>query len=527
MNEHQSGLICPFCLSECPDKFFHCFNCIGISIRYEIDNLELSKRSYYLSILERHSVMGAEYELTKEKFGYYPDMLAPRSEQRVVAKCEFCLKPFETQINILDGESGPIACKKCNSISTSYAYFHSTENKHEFYLKCTINTDFSKIDIETTKLIYGYDPHSLSHYSSKKIIAFCDYCKCQIHMCMSKFTEKMERISCRGCMRKKTVETLNRKYGVSTTLDIPSVGYKLKNPSTERVIEDILKSRYNVDFKRNYSIGPYLFDFYIPSVDLLIECQGDYFHKFTEFGYAGTPSDRAKSAYVENNFKHKLIWIYEHEIHLGRTTQILDQHLQRVQELNIEFDMKDLKFVNIENQIAHNFLSQYHYLGNLGAIATSWGACFSDILIAVCVFGGATYNQTIKYINESLKTNFGPKDMRELRRFCIYPNIHVEGLTDYLIENFVKLQENIKLVIGFSDPSNEAVESAFSALGWQQMPNIEGTYHYIDPKTNKIVHRKAAFKSAFDDGITESELAAKIGLVRVDKILKHQWVKLF
>jgi hypothetical protein len=117
--------------------------------------------------------------------------------------------------------------------------------------------------------------------------------------------------------------------------------------------------------------------------------------------------------------------------------------------------------------------------------------------------------------------------MRELRRFCIRPNTEVEDLTSYLIENFTKFQENTKLIIGFSDLSNETIESAFSTLGWQRISNIEGTYHYIDPKTNKIIHRKTAFKTAFDNGITETDLATKIGLIRVDKILKHQWVKLF
>jgi putative resolvase len=132
-------------------------------------------------------------------------------------------------------------------------------------------------------------------------------------------------------MRAKTVETLQLKYGVSTTLDIPSVQMQLLNPaSTEQILEAIIRDEYKLEYTKNFSLGPYSFDFYIPKCNLLIECQGDYFHKFKEFGYSGTPVDRAKSSFVENNTAYKLIWIYEHEINLGRIRKILGYQLGKI-----------------------------------------------------------------------------------------------------------------------------------------------------------------------------------------------------
>jgi len=172
---------------------------------------------------------------------------------------------------------------------------------------------------------------------------------------------------------------LQEKYGVSCTLDIPSVREKLESPSTERLVAAVLSKRYKIEYIHQYTIGPYSFDFFVPSLNLLIECQGDYFHNFKENGYSGTPKDRSKSSYVENNTNFKLVWIYEHEIHIGRLHKILDYHIFNAIEPATDFELKDLSFSSIPNADAHQFLSKYHYLGNLGTVATCWGAFHNSI----------------------------------------------------------------------------------------------------------------------------------------------------
>jgi len=479
--------------------------------------------------IDVHKIRGINHLETKNKFGYSPIEIPNKSKKKIIAKCDFCTNDFETTLPVLSKHEYN-ACKQCDAIASVYSRLNSSEDKHEFYLKRRPEINLSKININLTMEKFNYHPKDVSQYSNKKIIAKCDYCQCDIEMVMSKFTSKMEKISCRKCMRKKTVETLQSKYGVSNTLDIPGMEAKLANPLTERIVENVLKSRYKIDYIRSHSVGPYSFDFYVPSINLLIECQGDYFHKFKEFGYSGTPKDRIKSSFVENQTNHKLVWIYEHEIHIGRINKILDYHIYGVTEPTIEFDLKQLTFSKITQVEAHNFLSQYHYLGNLGTVASPFGAYFNGLLVAVCVFGGVTRNQSIKKVNSAIGSSFGPKDIRELRRFCIRPNITVKNLASFSMKRFINLHHEtspeMKAVLSFSDPNVEDIGTIYKASNWISMKDAVSSYHYLDPNTNRMIHKKTVWDMAKGAHISENEFAAISGLKRVNEIAKHTWLKI-
>ncbi len=423
---------------------------------------------------------------TIDKFGYDPREIYSRSHLHVIIKCEFCLCIHETTMNVIN-RSSVLACKKCDALASSYTRQKLTSDKHEFYVKWKPTVDFSKIDLEATQKEFGHDPRVCGPFSLKRIVTRCDYCSVPIRMPLSKFTGRECRISCRGCMRLKTVETLQRKYGVTCTLDIPSVQEKLANPKTEQLIEGILQDRYklqkDVDYFRSYTVGPYSFDFYLPKLDLLIECQGDFFHKYNEFGYSGTPKDRQKSEYVEKYHTHKLVWIYEHELHLGRVCDILDQ---RIAGVSHPVPDGDLELKPITTQDAHVFLSQYHHLGNLGTIATAFGLHHKDRLVSACVFGGIVRNSVIKTINQSLSTACGPGEMREMRRFCVLPGLN--SLSKYVhdyIQAFTEANPKTSILVSYENTIGRYYD--YEANGWIKIRDSKPLREYIDPKTNKTL----------------------------------------
>jgi hypothetical protein len=331
------------------------------------------------------------------------------------------------------------------------------------------------------------------------------------------------------------VDTFNRKYGVSNTLDIPSVRDGYKKSSIEQIIEQILKDRYGVEYISQYIIDAgkfsYSFDFFIPSCNLLIECQGDYFHDFKKNGYVGTPKDRAKSSYIENNTNYKLVCIWEHEIHVGRINKILDYHIYKILEPEINIpDLKKLSFRQISSIDAHMFLSQYHYLGNLGSSSKCYGAYYDDILVCVCTFGGTTRQGTVEKLNKFLSSKIHPRVIRELRRFCIRPNVIAKNLASYCLKRFIgefcSENDDVKYMISFSDSTVCDVGTIYKASNWKKLPSTSNSYHYFDGKTNKSIHKKTVWNIANRAHMTEVEFSTSIGLEKVKELPKSVWLKI-
>lgn len=531
--------ICEFCLSRFESSFVRfsasantntsCAKCRTISMAYSASKSIEDKHQFYLSKCTEIREDVINDDATKQKFGYSVYDIGKKSKRKIVAICEFCLENFDTTPAVINNGSGVVACKKCDAIAASYSRFKSTANKHEFWKSKRLVFDFKDIDIDGTIKKFGYSPRDISTFSTKKVIAICAYCSDSVVIGMSKYAKKSGNISCSKCVRKKTIKTLQTKYGVSNTLDIPSVRLKLANPLTEQIIETMLASTFKVKFERGYTIGPYSFDFFIPSCNLLIECQGDFFHDFKKNGYSGTQQDRAKSSYIENNTNHKLVWIWEHEIHVGRVKKILDFHIGRTTEQPVSPLLSSLTFSKIDNVNAHMFLSQFHYLGNLGTVATCFGAYSGETLVAVCTFGGVTRQQSIQKVNKLMKKNYGPKNLRELRRFCIRPNVNTENLASYCLKRFIKLCKDhlpdTQAFLSFSDPTVGDIGTIYKASNWVELPETNRSYHYIDTKTSKRIHKKTVWDLAKQSHMSESDFASSAGLVQVEEEPKKVWLK--
>jgi hypothetical protein len=532
---------CEFCFSTFEAKIggsgratsIACSKCRSISASYTISKSVQDKHSFYL---ERRPPMHASInvELTKERFGYSPFDFGSRSEKMVIATCEFCLQEITARLLNINNGSITVACRKCDSVASHYVKLmnesKSPGDKHEFWKAKQLAFNHDNMCVDETIAKFGYSPLELNQFTTKKIVALCRYCNDKVTIRMSKYSQRLGNTSCPKCVRKKTIKTLETKYGVTNTLDIPSVRAKLMNPKTEQVIESILSSRYRVNFIRNYIIGPYSFDFFVPSANLLIECQGDFFHNFKKCGYAGLPKDRSKSSYVETNTNHKLVWIWEHEIHIGRVNHILDSHILRVTDSDLTIDTNKLIFKTVTDKDAHSFLSQYHFLGNVGMVSACVGAYYNDDLVSVCVFGGVTRQNTILKVNNFSKTNFGPKQLRELRRFCIKPNIHADDLVGFCLNKFIdlltKLSPSTKAVVSFSNPSIDDTESMYESLGWTRLSDSAKSYHYLDTVNNKQIHRRVVAGLANDSHMTERQFVDNSKLVKVDESPKHTWLRI-
>ncbi len=469
------------------------------------------------------------WEETRERFGYGEVDIGPRSDKMVVCRCEFCKTRFDTSPATLSRTRGPVACKGCAAIKSKHRPDDGL-SPEEAYALIRAMPDMLNVDRAATIEMFGYDPLFIPPRSQRTIMVICWACKRSFQTHMDSYTEFGPDMSCsQQCGSRKAIRTIREKYGVGSRAEIPGVSEKLSNPKTEQIVEAVLRDYYKVDYIRGWAVGPYSFDFYIPSADLLIECQGDFFHDFKTSGYSGTPKDRAKSTYAANHSKSRQVWLWEHEIHFGRVKKVLDFHFGMATMSPISPRLEELTFSTVPSLDAHRFLSLHHYIGNLGVVASPMAALFAGEIICLAVFGGVTRNGSLKRTSDQVGTRMGSKNLKELRRLCVRPNVSTKNLISYCMRRFLVMLKDgfpeVMGVISFSDPGVLDSGTVYKACNFLSLGDSAKSYHYMDG--GRPIHKRTAYESAISSKMTESEFVSAAGLVRVNEVPKHKWIYLY
>jgi hypothetical protein len=225
-----------------------------------------------------------------------------------------------------------------------------------------------------------------------------------------------------------------------------------------------------------------------------------------------------------------LVWIWEHELHIGRLRKILDFHIHSALEPEVSFELSGLNFMEITHQQAFSFLASYHYLGNLGTAASPYGAWYNGELVCVIVFGGLTRKESAQKTAGQAKKPFRSGEIREIRRFCVRPNVLVKNLGSYCISKFISLfkQNNpkIKCIISFSDPTVGDSGGLYKACNFISLGKSSKSYHYLDPATSKLIHKKTVYELALAAHMKEAKFVASSKLVKIKEEPKIKWMLL-
>jgi hypothetical protein len=465
------------------------------------------------------------WDKTKEKFGHTKDDMNPRSEKRILVICEFCLNEYETCLATLNRVGRPSACKPCSSLKSQR---REGESPAETHARLRTPVDHTQLNISKTIDTFGFDPRLIPSKSEKKIIINCYVCQSEYETWMASYSDFAPYMSCSkpACRYTKTQKTLFEKYGVRTTLDISSVKAKLTDPKTEQLVCGLLDNTYKVSYERSKTFGPYSFDFFIPSANLLLECQGDFFHNFKDNGYSGTARDQSKATYIANYTNLKLVHLWEHEIHIGRVKKVLDHHLGVARTAPIECKASDVTYKQIDLKTAFEFLSLYHYLGSVTRNSVSIGAYYQDTLVGVCSFGGVTRHETISKTNNQTGLKITKTKAAEIKRFAIRSNVTCKNLGSKFIAEAVKLYKLVKpqveYFISFADESVGDMGGLYKAANFQSLGKTSKSYHYMDG--TKAIHKKTVYNTAVAAKLTESEFAKNAGLVKVEEKPKSKWL---
>lgn len=276
-------------------------------------------------------------------------------------------------------------------------------------------------------------------------------------------------------------------------------------PSSIEVVAASILSGLDLDYETQKPVGHYVFDFWIPSEDVYIECQGEYWH--SREGIAS--KDAAKATYLESARPgSRLLYILEREfmnpnaviakicsfISNDKTGIIID-----------DFDFKSVIIRQVTKKEALTILSSYHYAGYGRSAKFLFGAFVQDKLAAICKFS------TI--IRAEVATSMGmqPQEVLELDRFCIHPKFQKHNFASWFLSRTIKsifiAASSVKRLVSFSDTTYGHSGGIYKAANWKVVGIVDPDYCYIGTD-GFFIHKKTLYNRAVRMGMKEAEYAS-------------------
>ena len=261
----------------------------------------------------------------------------------------------------------------------------------------------------------------------------------------------------------------------------------------------------NVSYYRegqDTKIGYYVFDCLINNQDgrdLLIECQGDYWHSSEKV----QARDRGKFTSIDRYFpEYEVMYIWEHEF------STKDRVLQRLQSklgieiTSVDFDIKDIELKSVSSGDIKSFLDAYHYIGK-GRGGKCFGAFLSNELIGCIVFSPP--------IRQNVSGQFDG-DVVELSRLCIHPSYHKKNFASWLVGRSIRRVDS-DIIIAYSDATVGHDGTTYRAANFKLHHEVAPDYWYVDTD-GFVMHKKTLYQRARKMSMKEREFAEKYNYVK-------------
>lgn len=253
----------------------------------------------------------------------------------------------------------------------------------------------------------------------------------------------------------------------------------------------------NIEHILEHPVGPWNFDLFVPSHNLLIECQGEYWHSLPK----SKRNDAAKRTYVERYFPQlSLAALKELEFHTeGRVEQRL-RVLLGLERVVKEVVFRDLSVSSINYAEAASLYDRHYLKSCRGRI--HFGLFLNSSLIGACSFGAFQRNeQALKYTG-----------CVELTRFWIDPEFQVKNLGSWFLSRCLK---NVKSgVITYADTSMGHTGALYKACNFKFSHTVPPDYYYVTEE-QWVVHKRTVWGRAKKLSISESEYATANRLSKV------------
>ena len=332
---------------------------------------------------------------------------------------------------------------------------------------------------------------------------------------------KCPNLNCNKCSQKLYIIPTNilfdrKRLGIELCTNLLPVGAKHKS-SIECQIVEIL-DKHHIEYIRNdrkVMQNKKELDFYIPSKNIAIECNGCYWHSSLE-KHPSYHIQKYKDCHTQNI---QLLSIWEDWV--KTKPEIVESILlNKLDVCNNTIYARKTIIKEIDSKTCNTFLDSNHIQGR-SAASVRLGLYVGDELVSVMTFSPP-------------RVNMGGKEHKqqwELVRFCNKLNTMVVGGASKLLKYFIQTYKPESIVsFSMNDISDG---NLYKTLGFTTDDKITQSYWYIEPGTYKRYHRssftkqaivKKGWRDTIDSEWTEKQVMAEQGYFCIYDSGQRKWV---
>lgn len=472
-----------------------------------------------------------------------------KSEENVIGLCNGCsqqvpildkypglsaicsietIKWLKTNPSISDVNKAEVICQKCRKskfikldslISIYQKNFLLKSTNHYYCHKCSksgklgvdVETVMPLIDVDMTISMFGAISPNVKHST---VAIHCEDCyelqKVKLGNVLHQ--ARRHRQNNRACIYKCFKCGIKRSDSLEKQIE-SRVRQLTKGKRSSLEIATSNRLKYlNIKFVEQFPIGMYLWDFFLPDHNLLIDVNGEYWHGLPK----NLAKDKSKLTYTHRYHPEYKCLIIEERYFLNplmvdkmilSTIGILPDPIQK----EFSFDDVVLRTLDKSDKSYVNFLGSYHYAQSGRSGKVVYGAYISDELIAICKFNSVIRREVASSMER--KTN----EVMELDRFCIHPSFHKKNFASWFLSRCSKkLFNDFPLVlelVSFADPTFGHSGTIYRAANWLFLHDTKPSYHYMN-ELGIPINKKRVYDLSSKQKMKEADYVLKYNLIK-------------
>lgn len=284
-------------------------------------------------------------------------------------------------------------------------------------------------------------------------------------------------------------------------------------PTSIEITTATILGKLGIAFEREFPVGPFLFDFFLPDLDVFIECQGEYWHSLpraasrdaAKFSYVSMARPASRVLYLhERDFLNPLGVEDKILVFLGLSVPPVVQNDFDLGEVEVRKTDVRIKVKKSLRSPAQEFLDSFHYAQFGRSSKAVYCAFLGDDMIAVCKFS------TVVRKEVATSMDLLPSQVLELDRFCIHPLFQKKNFASWLLSRCSRSVFSafpaVSSLVSFSDMTLGHTGTIYRASNWEMVGVVPPDYHYVNPD-GWVLHKKTLWNHASRHGSSEREYA--------------------
>lgn len=315
------------------------------------------------------------------------------------------------------------------------------------------------------------------------------YCsrECRLQKQREKLAFKQENT------KQKTINTCQSKYGVNYPCLLPQCIDA--NPCAKSKLNADFAKRLqdaSIKFIQEYGIKDYIYDFYLPDLDIFVEINPTFTHACVDTTLYPAKDKNYHKIKTKAILPRRCINIWDWD-----SFKMIVKLLQPKQKLyarNLELRLIE------DKQEVNQFLNHYHLQGKCKNNVINLGLYNNEQLVQVMTFGKPRYNKNYEW---------------ELLRLCTHSDFIVIGGSCKLFKYFIKNYKP-KSIISYCDLS-KFTGNVYEQLGFTLLREASPSKHWSKGTshiTNNLLRQRGydqLFNTSYGKGTSNEQLMLKNG----------------